>query len=69
MRNARSLGLESHLIILNAMITENGQIDVKKGYSAKESVNFTEAKFDFIVSNPPYIPTKTIFKLEPEINL
>lgn len=36
---------------------------------SSESINFETKSFDFIVSNPPYVPTKNILKLEPEIKM
>lgn len=36
---------------------------------SSENINFEAKNFDIIVSNPPYVPTKDILKLEPEIKM
>lgn len=69
-RNAENLKLDMRrLTILNAAIQKEGEIQVKKIYGSSEEVDFSKQKFDFIVSNPPYIPTKNVFKLQAEIKL
>lgn len=70
-RNAKNLDLDMRcLTVLNAAIQKDGKIEVKKGYDdTSKEVDFSKRKFDFIVSNPPYIPTKSVFKLQPEIKL
>ncbi|XP_001602562.2 MTRF1L release factor glutamine methyltransferase [Nasonia vitripennis] len=69
-RNAKNLDLDMRLTVLNAAIQKDGKIEVKKAYGTnKEEVDFSKRKFDFIVSNPPYIPTKSVFELQPEIKL
>lgn len=64
--NASNLGLLDRIKIFNASIDEIGTI---KSSSDETSFNFHVEKFDFIVSNPPYIPTQNIMKLEPEIKV
>jgi release factor glutamine methyltransferase len=55
--NADSLGLSDRITIVQQKINE-------------ESTSLpSDAHFDLIVSNPPYVATKEIQKLEPEITL
>jgi methylase of polypeptide subunit release factors len=69
MRNARDLKLENRLTLLNAILNTDGIIEVKKEYFLKQPVNILTDKFDIIVCNPPYIATKALFNLQPEIKL
>ena len=65
--NAISLGLIDRLTIINASIDDNGTIE--SSTNEQPEINFNDERFDFIVSNPPYIPTARIMKLEPEIRV
>lgn len=69
MKNAKNLKLDEKLHLFNAKLTENATVEILKEYSSSKSKDFNEKKFDFIISNPPYVPTKKIFKLQPEIKL
>lgn len=69
MENAKNLNLETGLILLNAKLKESGNVSVKKNYTLSKHLKLEELKFDFIVSNPPYIPTKRIFTLQPEVKV
>ncbi|XP_058810161.1 MTRF1L release factor glutamine methyltransferase [Phymastichus coffea] len=67
--NAKNLNLEMGLILLNAKLNETGNISVKKNYTSSQPLKFEQLRFDFIVSNPPYIPTQRIFSLQPEVRV
>ncbi|XP_014205147.1 hemK methyltransferase family member 1 [Copidosoma floridanum] len=69
MQNAKNLKLDLRLSLFNAKMNEDGTINILKNDFSNQDFNFMEKKFDFIISNPPYIPTKKIFKLQPEITL
>lgn len=59
MENAKRLDLNTRLRVFKHKLTEarlNLPSDV-------------DLKFDLIVSNPPYVPTKDLLKLEPEIKI
>lgn len=59
MENAQSLGLSSRLKVFKHKVeNENLPDEIAQ-----------HAPFDVIVSNPPYVPSKDILKLEPEIFL
>ncbi|XP_043283515.1 MTRF1L release factor glutamine methyltransferase [Venturia canescens] len=64
--NASNLKLLDRITIVNASIDENGTV---KNSSNETRLNLNDEVFDFIVSNPPYIPTKSIMKLAPEIKV
>ncbi|XP_015123120.1 MTRF1L release factor glutamine methyltransferase [Diachasma alloeum] len=64
--NCRNLKLEDRISIVNAALEAPGRITDVSGDCG---IDFEEEKFDFIVSNPPYIPTKKIMELEPEIKV
>ncbi|XP_043667114.1 MTRF1L release factor glutamine methyltransferase isoform X1 [Vespula pensylvanica] len=61
--NCSKLGLQERVTIIQATLEEDGTL------KSSESMNFETKSFDFIVSNPPYVPTKNILKLEPEIKI
>ena len=56
-------------MLLNSSIKEDGTIEIHKEYNEKHPVKLNEEKFDFILSNPPYVATETIFRLQPEVKL
>jgi release factor glutamine methyltransferase len=59
MENAQKLGLSDRLRVFKYKIdSENLPNDIERF-----------GKFDLIISNPPYVPSKDILKLEPEIYL
>lgn len=65
--NRKDLNLEDRVTIINAMLNNDGTIKVLD--SMGSSIDFDKEQFDFIVSNPPYVPTSDIFKLAPEIKI
>lgn len=67
--NADNMKLTEYLNIVHATLTEDATID-KISTVLGNDVKFCESsQFDLIVSNPPYVPTKQVFKLEPEIKM
>lgn len=66
LENAQNLKLDDRLTVINATLQEDGTI---KNSSEENSLDFKEKTFDFIISNPPYVSTKQVFKLMPEIKL
>lgn len=58
--NSTTLNVIDRLKVLNEKLST----DTLKTYVEK----FTN-QFDFIVSNPPYIPSRQVFQLQPEITL
>ena len=66
LENARNLKIQDKLTVVNATLQEDATIKI---LSNENISNLNNETFDFIVSNPPYVPTKQIFKLMPEIKL
>ncbi|XP_043477719.1 MTRF1L release factor glutamine methyltransferase-like isoform X2 [Leptopilina heterotoma] len=66
LENAQNLKLDDRLTVINATLQEDGTI---KNSSQENSLDFKEKTFDFIISNPPYVSTKQVFRLMPEIKL
>ncbi|XP_011297700.1 hemK methyltransferase family member 1 [Fopius arisanus] len=64
--NCRNLNLQDRISIVNATLEAPGRI---QKIDNQCGVDFEEDKFDFIVSNPPYVPTKKIMNLEPEVKV
>ncbi|XP_063979652.1 MTRF1L release factor glutamine methyltransferase [Diachasmimorpha longicaudata] len=64
--NCRNLKLDDRISVVNATLEAPGRITSVSGDCG---IHFEGEKFDFIVSNPPYIPTKKIMELEPEIKV
>ena len=64
--NAKALGLEERLTIVHATLEDNGEITVEENLSNDRKINFQEENFDFIVSNPPCIPTDQMPKWKKE---
>lgn len=64
--NAKNLKLDDRLTVINATLQDDATI---KNSSDENSVDLNDEKFDFIISNPPYVSTKQVFRLMPEIKL
>lgn len=70
LENAEKLGLTDRLKVFNATLKEDETISLDSTLNCDSEINLNCAnQFDFIISNPPYIPTKQIFKLEPEVKV
>lgn len=79
MENAHNLGLADRIRVFRHKLDADGlpeeiakfgpfDMIVSKIYFRLVSINFN-LNFSFQVSNPPYVPSKDILKLEPEIYL
>nr|XP_003707145.1 PREDICTED: hemK methyltransferase family member 1 [Megachile rotundata] len=67
--NRDRLGLENQVAIMHATLKEDGTIDLTNVISGPKDLDLSSKTFDFIVSNPPYVPTKQIPTLAPEIKI
>lgn len=47
---------------------KNNQVEVK-GYLSDIGKGLSDLKVDYVVSNPPYVASKELFELEPEVKL
>lgn len=54
---------------MHATLKEDGTIDLTNVISGPKDLDLSSKTFDFIVSNPPYVPTKQIPTLTPEIKI
>lgn len=67
-KNADTLGFgEDRLKILNARLQKNGTFLITQKEASGHSDLEDADKFDIIVSNPPYMPTKLLIRVPPEI--
>lgn len=80
LENFKSIALErsklaAKLTVENAIISNvNTRLEVLNEKLSKDTLKsiheqFINTEFEFIVSNPPYIPSKQVFQLQPEIVL
>lgn len=54
---------------MHATLKDDGSIKLSKVLSGPTDLDLNSKTFDLIVSNPPYVPTKQISTLTPEIKL
>lgn len=54
---------------MHATLKDNGVIELSHKLNGSEDFDLNSKTFDFIVSNPPYIPSKQIPTLTPEIKV
>lgn len=55
---------------MHATLKDNGSIEISnESKNESKNLDLNSKIFDFIVSNPPYIPTKQISTLIPEIKM
>lgn len=66
MENREQLGLGERVTVETAELDPEGTI---KHYNKNSSIDFNNEKYDIIVSNPPYIPSKAIPGLAPEVRM
>ncbi|XP_008210371.2 MTRF1L release factor glutamine methyltransferase [Nasonia vitripennis] len=66
LHNAKNLGLEDCLTILHATLESNGEIVCTSNLSNDRVFDLQEETFDFIVSNPPCVPTSELPKWQKE---
>ncbi|XP_015603428.1 hemK methyltransferase family member 1 [Cephus cinctus] len=65
--NCKNLGLDDRLTIINAALEKDGIIKILD--DTENKIEFNREEFDFIVSNPPYVPTSKLSELAPEIKI
>ncbi|CAL7941771.1 unnamed protein product [Xylocopa violacea] len=67
--NRDRLDLKDRVAVVHATLKESGTIELSDVLNGPKDLDLTSRSFDFIVSNPPYVPTKQIPGLNPEIKL
>ena len=67
--NRDRLNLKDRVAVVHATLKDDGSIEISNALSETKDLDFNSKIFDVIVSNPPYIPTKQIPTLIPEIKI
>jgi len=69
MTNRSKLNLTDQVTVMHASLTPDASIEICDTLSEHGNVDLNSRLFDFVVSNPPYVPTKDISQLQPEIKM
>jgi len=70
MTNRSELNLMDQITVIHATLNSDASIEVSNSFNGNVSnADLNSRLFDFVVSNPPYVPTKQIPKLQPEIKM
>ncbi|KAL0102836.1 hypothetical protein PUN28_018257 [Cardiocondyla obscurior] len=67
--NRNKLNLRDRVKIINATLKPDSTVEVSNNWNDTVDVNLNTKLFDFVVSNPPYVPRSIHPKLLPEIRL
>lgn len=67
--NRDKLGLQDRVTIAHATLKDDGTIETSGTLNGPNNIDLSSKSFDFVVSNPPYVPTKKIRTLAPEIKI
>jgi len=70
MINRSKLDLTEQITVIHATLKSDASIEVLSDlYDAGDSKDLNSKLFDYVISNPPYVPTKKIPELQPEIRM
>ncbi|EGI66031.1 PREDICTED: hemK methyltransferase family member 1 [Acromyrmex echinatior] len=70
MINRSKLDLSEQVIVIHATLKSDASIETLSNlYDAGDSKSLNSKLFDYVISNPPYVPTKKISELQPEIRI
>ena len=67
--NRNNLNLTNRITVIHATLKPDATVEISKILNGASDVNLNSRSFDFVVSNPPYVPTKNIPKLQSEIKI
>lgn len=67
--NRDKLNLTNQITVVHAALKSDATVEVFKTLNGASDVDLNSKLFNFVVSNPPYVPTKDIPKLQPEIRI
>lgn len=67
--NRNNLNLADQITVMHATLKSDATVEISKNLNGSSDVDLNSKSFDFVVSNPPYVPTKNIPKLQPEIKI
>ncbi|KAL0102835.1 hypothetical protein PUN28_018256 [Cardiocondyla obscurior] len=69
MINREKLELTKQVTVLHATLKPDASIEVSENFNSPDNADLDSKLFDFVISNPPYVPTKKIPELQPEIRI
>ncbi|XP_011637705.1 hemK methyltransferase family member 1 [Pogonomyrmex barbatus] len=67
--NRSKLNLTEQVAVIHATLKSDASIEVLDSLHDASDMSLNSRQFDFVVSNPPYVPTKKIQGLQPEIRI
>ncbi|EZA57918.1 hypothetical protein DMN91_003278 [Ooceraea biroi] len=67
--NRNNLNLANQIMVMHATLTPDANIEISSILNGTGNVDLNSRLFDFVISNPPYVPTKDISRLQPEIKI
>lgn len=67
--NRDRLGLKNQVTVVHAVLKDDGRIEFLTVLNGPANFDLNSKPFDFVVSNPPYVPTEQILTLSPEIKI
>ncbi|KAL6267618.1 hypothetical protein P5V15_000693 [Pogonomyrmex californicus] len=67
--NRSKLNLTEQVAVIHATLKSDASIEVLDSLHDASDMGLNSRQFDFVVSNPPYVPTKKIQELQPEIRI
>lgn len=67
--NRNKLDLTEQVTVIHATLKSDASIEVSKSLNGAGDVDLNSRLYDFVISNPPYVPTKKIPGLQPEIRM
>ncbi|XP_011687236.1 PREDICTED: hemK methyltransferase family member 1-like [Wasmannia auropunctata] len=69
MINRSNLDLTEQVTVIHANLKSDANIEVLSNLNGADNEDLNSRLFDFVISNPPYVPTKKIPELQPEIRI
>lgn len=70
MINRSKLDLMEQITVIHATLKSDASIEALSNLNgAGDSRDLNSKLFDYVISNPPYVPTKKIPELQPEIRM
>lgn len=63
------MDLTEQIAVIHATLKSDTSIEVLSNLNDAGDIDLNSRLFDFVISNPPYVPTKQIPELQPEIRM
>lgn len=63
------MDLTEQITVIQATLKSDASIEILNNLNGASDVDLDSRLFDFVISNPPYVPTKKIPELQPEIRM